>query len=278
MKRNIIFLLLLLSCSISAQTRYYMLPSETDNQPCNFDPVILLDSVVRMECVYAFSEMDTVRNEGLSHTLIVQLGEKVARQVDINWYLQDSVYVSRDYKMTWKEALDVTEKYFKTYRKEFMRYGDVVQERHCIALTNTQCMDSDAVFKWRIYEDTMTVCGYLCHKAVTHFRGRTWTVWYADELPIEGGPWKLHGLPGLILKATDTHAIHDFEAIEVRSPHMPRIMMDERTALRKVTRKKFRELELHFVLDPIGALEGSGLIESTTAPNDRMFYSPLELE
>lgn len=278
MKKKIVFLISLFSCCLVSHAQIFQLSEEAGKMQCNFDPVILLDSVARMECLYDFSEIDTVKNKCLNHTLIVQIGEKVARQVDINWYLQDSVYVNHDYKMTWKEAMDVTEKYFKTYRKEFMRYGNVVQERHSIALTNTQCMDSDVVFKWRIYEDTMTVCGFLCHKAVTHFRGRTWTVWYADNLPIDGGPWKLHGLPGLILKATDTNATHHFEAIEVRSPHMPHIMMDERTALRKVTRKKFREIELNYALDPLGMLEETGMIEGTITPEYREFYSPLELE
>ena len=55
---------------------------------------------------------------------------------------------------------------------------------------------------WDIYEDSVqTIIGYECHKAVTEFRGREWTVWYADGIPLSLGPWKLNGLPGIILQA-----------------------------------------------------------------------------
>lgn len=55
---------------------------------------------------------------------------------------------------------------------------------------------------WEIVEDSVqTIIGYECHKATTKFRGREWVVWYAEEIPISLGPWKLNGLPGLILHA-----------------------------------------------------------------------------
>ena len=37
--------------------------------------------------------------------------------------------------------------------------------------------------------------------ATTHFRGRDWKVWFSEEIPLPLGPWKLGGLPGLILAA-----------------------------------------------------------------------------
>ena len=58
------------------------------------------------------------------------------------------------------------------------------------------------VIDWMVCEDsTMQVLGYDCHKATAKFRGRTWTVWYSEDIPLSIGPWKLGGLPGLILKA-----------------------------------------------------------------------------
>lgn len=34
--------------------------------------------------------------------------------------------------------------------------------------------------------------------ATTQFRGLTYTAWFALDIPINEGPWKFHGLPGLI--------------------------------------------------------------------------------
>ena len=56
---------------------------------------------------------------------------------------------------------------------------------------------------WKIAKDTTSFSGILCQKATTYFKGRNWTAWYATEIPLQSGPWKLNGLPGLIIEAYD---------------------------------------------------------------------------
>lgn len=70
--------------------------------------------------------------------------------------------------------------------------------------------------KWELSDSTKVVCGYTCHKAVADFRGREWIVWYAPELPFSYGPWKLCGLPGLILDAYDSKQEYKYTATEIR--------------------------------------------------------------
>lgn len=56
---------------------------------------------------------------------------------------------------------------------------------------------------WSLVNDTTTqIIGYTCHYATTRFRGRDWEIWYTEDIPLPLGPWKLEGLPGLILSAT----------------------------------------------------------------------------
>jgi len=45
-----------------------------------------------------------------------------------------------------------------------------------------------------------SILGYSCKKATMTFRGRYFEVWYAPQIPLSEGPWKLSGLPGMILK------------------------------------------------------------------------------
>lgn len=56
--------------------------------------------------------------------------------------------------------------------------------------------------EWAISEDsTSTVMGYECMLAESDYHGRHWRAWFTLDIPVSSGPWKLRGLPGLILKA-----------------------------------------------------------------------------
>ena len=63
---------------------------------------------------------------------------------------------------------------------------------------------------WTLSVDTLTVVGYLCKTATCQLHGREWTALYSEDIPTSAGPWKLCGLPGLVLKAETDDGIHRF--------------------------------------------------------------------
>lgn len=67
-------------------------------------------------------------------------------------------------------------------------------------------------FEWEISDSTKNILGYECIMAATDFRGRHWTVFFAPEISLTEGPWKLCGLPGLILEAKEDCGQYSFVA------------------------------------------------------------------
>lgn len=95
---------------------------------------------------------------------------------------------------------------------------------------------------WAITDSITSILGYNCVQAKSHFRGRTWIAWFSPEIPISNGPWKLGGLPGLILKAYDFKQHYSFEAIEISFPtekeveyfnYEERVKIDRKQALQQ---------------------------------------------
>jgi GLPGLI family protein len=64
--------------------------------------------------------------------------------------------------------------------------------------------DKARIISWELLNETKNINSFSCQKAIGNFRGRTYTVWFTNDIPVSLGPWKLNGLPGLILEATDS--------------------------------------------------------------------------
>lgn len=76
--------------------------------------------------------------------------------------------------------------------------------------------DSLPVFTWQIDENKhKEILGYKCLMATTSFAGRNYTAWYCSTINLPDGPYKFHGLPGLILEIYDIEMQHVFTATTV---------------------------------------------------------------
>lgn len=85
-----------------------------------------------------------------------------------------------------------------------------------LAMQHYMCTEKMHTPDWTIEQKKNIILGFDCQKAVTTFYGRKWHVWFTTEIPVKEGPWKLHGLPGLILAAEDTEKDYCFKCIEIK--------------------------------------------------------------
>lgn len=56
---------------------------------------------------------------------------------------------------------------------------------------------------WKISSQSKQILGYNAFLATTTFRGRDYSVWFTKDLKTEIFPWKLKGLPGVVLEFED---------------------------------------------------------------------------
>lgn len=78
--------------------------------------------------------------------------------------------------------------------------------------------DDWVVIDWEIENKFRDIAGFHCQKATGKFRGRTYKVWFTTEIPVPYGPWKLFGLPGLIVKAKASGNLFDMELAAIHYP------------------------------------------------------------
>ena len=71
---------------------------------------------------------------------------------------------------------------------------------------------------WEIQPDTTWILGYRCQRAECDWRGRHYTAWFSEDIPISDGPYKFFGLPGLIFSVQDSTGEYGWELRGIQMP------------------------------------------------------------
>lgn len=155
-----------------------------------------------------------------------------------------------------------------------------------VGMSRFRCEEQTERPQWTLLPDTMTFLSYTCNKAVCHFRGRDYEAWYTPEIPRSEGPWKLQGLPGLILKATDSRGHFTFVCSGIEKAREGETIRFGGSDYEPVSRKDLRKIYERFAADPIGYIkETSPSVQITVKGEDgrpftpkNMPFNPMELE
>ncbi len=68
--------------------------------------------------------------------------------------------------------------------------------------------------QWILHNDKKELQEMQLQKATTFWKGRNWIAWFASEIPFPEGPYKFHGLPGLITEIEDDRGNFSFKLIK----------------------------------------------------------------
>lgn len=85
---------------------------------------------------------------------------------------------------------------YKDFNKNEM-YGRAVGYKS----GNYVIKDSLNIIDWKLQDSTKIINGKNCKLATVHWRDYDWEAWYDEDITVSDGPFKLRGLPGLILEA-----------------------------------------------------------------------------
>lgn len=116
--------------------------------------------------------------------------------------------------------------------------------------------DTLPLIEWRIQDESKSILGYTCQKAVGEIYNREWTVWFTMDIPVSEGPWLLAGLPGLILEANDADNIFHFTAIELGKDDALSVEPATKKHI-KCSREELMDYRKKFDEDPIGMVQTS---------------------
>ena len=140
--------------------------------------------------------------------VVVQVGRTVTKSMPLSAYQRTDEITSADAAMEFQEAM----LHMPTVWTGYPEGQTTVRE--FIFPHDYEGYEPTPDIVWTLSDDTLTVSGYLCQQATATHRGVEWHVWYTDEIPSSAGPWRLRGLPGLIIKAESE--AHTFCLTELR--------------------------------------------------------------
>lgn len=140
-------------------------------------------------------------------------------------------------------------------------------------------------FNWKLTNDTLTISGMKCQKAVGHWKGRDYSAWFCPKLPFSSGPWKFGGLPGLILTVSDSKEQIKFEVVDLKiNKNKTKTIQLPNDRLTRVTQKEYNRLRHLFETNPrayllsiVGAKNMNSIVISPSFAAKPLPKNPIEL-
>lgn len=133
--------------------------------------------------------------------------------------------------------------------------------------------------KWEIVSEYKDILGYKCQKAKAAYKGRNWIAWFAQEIPLSSGPWKLYGLPGLILMAEDEKQEFVYTCIGLTNEDGEEVSMTMRDRKYiRTTKNEFMKLlkEAHYYPDKTISKIYGAEIKLVSPDTQERSYNPIE--
>lgn len=290
-----ITLLCAASMLCSAQSPYRPVPNQTWNKTVALDTAFMrvsYEMTFRDALFYSTSEPGGLEDhvfaekEILSDTRIVEFGDRVRK--DYSQILEAREMLNRE--MTERGEMPRNLGSSSVYPIELFVFSDSYRINRRTLLTGPilQYEGGCTPMQWSLTGEAEQVGDYQCQKAVTSFGGREWRAWFCPDIPVDGGPYKFRGLPGLILKVQDSEKHFSWTMTGIEKGSWP--IYEKQFLFQKCSPKEAAKILKDMYLRPFVFLKNTGI--RTLLPDGKggarelgdneysvaMYYDPIELE
>jgi len=172
---------------------------------------------VKFRCIYThFYQRDSTNKDDIrKEDMLLLIGKQCSRFISCNKLKCDSLIHDFEKRGMPPEVVladisifprtNFNYQVFKNYPEGKLTFFDRVFKDKYKYDEEVNCLN------WQIHTDTVSIAGMKCQKAITSYAGRDYIAWFTNEIPVNDGPYKFHGLPGLIVKVGDTKNHYVFE-------------------------------------------------------------------
>jgi len=121
-------------------------------------------------------------------------------------------------------------------------------------------LPSKDIQEWKLTDEKKKVKDLNLQKATTNWGGRNWIAWFTADIPFQEGPYKFHGLPGLIVELFDDKNNYKFELVKTQKIATPKSNIYIDHMLKNsvaVDDKKYRDSKLKYYDSPVNYLRNA---------------------
>lgn len=181
--------------------------------------------------------------------LFINSKENTSFYRSTNQYILDSLKAGKEIN---NDDFTASTKYTTALGEEVLKKGNTFTVYETIVDAKVKYKES-ADLKWTVLNDTKTYAGYKTRKAYTIAYGRKWIAWYTDALPLNFGPYKFCGLPGLIINMYDENGQYYFTlSVFKRKSRLASLPKDKRYKL--VSKAKAKQIKYNTLSDLSGMI------------------------
>jgi GLPGLI family protein len=234
----------------------------------------------RVECLYRLTYLrDSTDAKPRTETLRLQLGSKLSRCENLATLYLDSVMNAALHESQVSHGdndhvninLNGTpsSKFAAAYKAVVFKIPttSTVVVHDNIGGTKYYYQEPASLFTWVITSATATIAGFACQRATTTFGGREWEAWFTRAVPIADGPYKFYGLPGLIVKVSDTRGHYVFELTKLRQLAPPVAIVPPKTDAKLIAKADFVRGKAEYERTALTQLMANGNV-SFASPED----------